>query len=254
MDGSPSPAKPGTWFGGHAGQRLFDEENLLWQVRHGLVVPRYVIRNYDKDGSPRGPISGIIPVPQLVFNAAGQLQKVNIQTPRTSDCHRLGWYKKQGFLIEHPDVETVLAMWPRPLTRKSPHVEDEILFLGSTAKGIVLFTFKQALHALGVHQLMYTRIDWLSMSPAIYQRQREFMLQSVENLLHDEGIPPPRFCQNPDCRAILPAIGHRKFYCSEPCKDAMKKVRKSSRRSKKNAALLEPFAPYDEPLSLPPIE
>ena len=96
----------------------FSEKQLLWMVRHGLLYPSYIIHNYSKAGRPRGPIRGILPSPQLIFDQKGALQNIVIPRPTTKQCHPLRWYKNHGFLVEHPSPQEVLHAWPHLILRK----------------------------------------------------------------------------------------------------------------------------------------
>jgi hypothetical protein len=172
----------------------FREENLRWHLWHGLVLPRYVLRDYNMVGTKRGLDARYLPTPHMDFNRKGELVKVTISRPLGKDCHRLDWYRQNGYLIEPINRQIFFNGLPRPDTRKLPW-QDEQLFMDYTVRGVWLFTFAQAWHVQGVHRMTFATLDWLSFSPAKYREWREFTLPKVASLLQAEGLTPPRFCQ-----------------------------------------------------------
>lgn len=240
----PLDSHPGRFDASYQPGTLFNEKNLDWFLRYGLLRPRYFLKNYDgSTGEVRMPEKsdlrqpregGIIPAPKMIFDEEGRLVKLQITIPkgttwtththpidghkqqltfvpesRRANCHRLAWYKKKGLLLEDCDTATFL---------------DERLersYLDPPRPGILLFTFKQAWQVQKIFQCLYARINWLYYSPEKYRHDREYPLQQLKNFLAKEKLPPLAFCQNAKCQAILPVI-RRTDYCGRSCKEPAK--------------------------------
>src|SRR5262249_31997137 len=144
----------------------FDEKNLFWQIRHGLIYPCYLLR-MKKDG----PITDLLPAANFTFDANGSLQKIGINKPQGKHCHTLAWYKRRKQLVVHPSPKQVLETWPYEKTRKRKG-RAEFWVEGVEAKALALFCFRQVCHAWAVHRLTFTKIDWLSTTAAKYTRVR----------------------------------------------------------------------------------
>jgi len=219
----------------------FNEEHLLWQIRHGLISPRYLVRTYGKTGVPRGSLSGILPGSCLVFDDKGYLEDLVISRPDTKRCHSLGWYKKHDFLVDRPSPQEVLRAWPRQIVRKR-RGQTELSVEGVAASGIILFVFAQVLQALKFYRLTFSTCNWLSTSPETYHRRRVEMFQQLQEYLQKTGAPPLRFCENALCQKILPIVGQQKKFCGDRCEWQVKNPKSWVRRkTKRDSALTEPL-------------
>jgi hypothetical protein len=246
----PSTPQPGMFDHSYQPGTLFNEQNLDWFLRYGLLRPRYFLKNYDKNiGNLRMPEESdrrypredsILPAPKMMFDEEGHLLELQIAIPkgtrwttrksplvgnrkrltfkpepRQANCHPLAWYEKKGWLLKDFDATTFLD---KRLERG---------WLEPARPGILLFTFKQAWQVQKMFQCLYARINWLHYSPEKYQRYRKNPLQELKNFLTTEKLPPLAFCQKVKCQAILPVI-RRKDYCGDSCrKPAKYKARKT---------------------------
>ena len=87
----PSTPQPGMFDDRYQPSTLFNEQNLDWFLRYGLLRPRYFLKNYDKnignlrmpeEGDRRYPREdGILPAPKMRFDEEGRLVELQITIP-----------------------------------------------------------------------------------------------------------------------------------------------------------------------------
>jgi len=202
----------------------FNGLKLKQYLELGLIIPRYRVRHYLKEGGARVAPAFMV-VRDLSYDANGYLQDLHLNEP-------LSYYRKAGLLIENPQPPWRAT---KAELRSSP-----------------LFTFSQVGQVLEIYRNTHFTLDLLNLSPEEYEDLRNDVLSSLKARLIEIGLP--RFCARSECMKPLPPDSKR-LYCSKHCQQKSLNTRKpkSTPRVARSYVRRRPFESFAEAPPFPPV-
>jgi hypothetical protein len=165
----------------------FWESDLDQYLRYGLLIPRYRVKPHP---------SLLCSRQILMFSSEGLLQRVEIEP--------LPPYRREKPKVKYRHPEAVEDVPPSPgsIIENPPPLSPDVREAKRTTP---LFTFSQVGAVLTVHHELQRPVDllWLfSATPMQLIQSRKRWLGKFKERL--ERYSQPRFCQNPDCGALIP--------------------------------------------------